>query len=176
MPIVENPLRYLIIALILLIVMLIFFKVMEFVFANSNKKSKNNKEDKKQDVVKSDKASSEEISKTEDKKLEGNSTTSENKLPSNGYNYLHDRFVENPTSEDCVTSDNNSSMFLSVEEYDKIHNEKIKIKVKENGDIGSKIDEIIKGDNSEKERLLDEFNNLSKEMKLLLIENILKNN
>ena len=40
--------------------------------------------------------------------------------------------------------------------------------------VHSKIAELTNNNRQEKERMLNEFNNLSKEMKLLLIENIMQ--
>ena len=63
-----------------------------------------------------------------------------------GFNYLHDRFVENPTCDDCVSDCEHSSIFLTNEEYDKIRNEKIEIRVREDGSLGNKVNAIIKGE------------------------------
>lgn len=172
MAIVEHPLRFLILALCLLLVLLIFFKLADFLRdrleKNKKKESKpvEKKEEKASDVKKSD----DTLKQTEQKISPEHINTT-----SNGFNYLHDRFVENPTDDDVVVNSNYSSVFLTDDEYDKIRNEKIEIKVKEDGSLNGKVDAIIKGNNSEKERLLSEFNKLSKEMKLLIIENILKN-
>ena len=184
MAIVEHPLSFLIIALFLLLGMLIFFKLVDFLFANAEKKKKK-KESKSTEKKDSKPTEKKEEKVVENKKIEEKpnesqpTQTVESKqgvnTTSNGYNYLHDRFVDNPTTDDVVCNNENYSMFLSNEEYDRIRNEKIEIRVKEDGSLNGKIDTIIKGSNSEKERLLGEFNNLSKEMKLLIIENILKN-
>ena len=173
MAIVEHPLRFLILALFLLIGLLIFFKVSDFLrnLSEKNKKKKESKPVEKKEEKSTEVKKSEEPVKQSVEKIapEHINTTS------NGYNYLHDRFVENPTVDDIVCQSEHSSVFLTDDEYNKIRTEKIEIKVKEDGSLNGKIDAMIKGNNSEKERLLSEFNNLSKEMKLLIIENILKN-
>lgn len=171
MAIVEHPLRYLIIALFVLMGTFIFFKISDFLRNKKEKKKKETKPvEKKEEKVVDNKKTDEVVAKSdESEKSQSINTTS------NGYNYLHDRFVVNPTNDDYVNKSEHNDIFLTNDEYDKIRNEKIKIRVKEDCSLGNKVNAIIKGDNSEKERLLGEFNNLSKEMKLLIIENILKN-
>ncbi|MBE5758111.1 MAG: hypothetical protein E7345_04215 [Clostridiales bacterium] len=172
MIITEYPLFFLIVALGLLILLLIFFKLNEFFIAKKQKKVEKNKgkpsaekektasEEKKTNVTQDDKTSKNENSITNTK--------------CNGYNYLHDRFVDNPTSDDIVEKDKLSSMFLSEDDYLKIKNEEIHIEVKSSDSIEDKLANAVKTNKAEREKLLDEFNNLSREMKLLLIENILK--
>lgn len=99
-------------------------------------------------------------------------------------NYLHDRFVTSPTKEDDVYFNPNiSSAFLSEDEIEKIRNTKVRIRVKEddkgNQDnpkevLYNKIEKMTNENVATKEKILKEFESLSREMKLLLIENIMQ--
>jgi hypothetical protein len=87
--------------------------------------------------------------------------------------------VTNPTEDDCVNTNlYSNNPFITEEEYTEIRNKKVKIQVKElkNEELSSKLDRAINHNSKEKEKLLNEFNNLSKQMKLLLIENIINKN
>ena len=96
-------------------------------------------------------------------------------------NYLYDRFVTNPTTDDAIYyRDNISQSFLSDEKYTEIRDKKVKIDVNPvertccgGNKIHRKIAELTNNNRLEKERMLEEFDHLSKEMKLLLIENIM---
>ena len=140
------------------------------------KSKKNEKKDKKESggENKSENGASKEVK--EEKILED--------LPGDDKNnYLYDRFVVNPTNDDCIDLKSISDTFISDKELEKIRNEKIQIKVspvervtgcchvsKETKDKIENIDE----NRTARSKLLQEFDSLSKEMKLLLIENILK--
>ena len=120
MAIVEHPLRFLILALFLLLATFLFFKIVDFLREREGKNKKESKSAVKKEENPSD------IKKEEPVKQVERSTTPEHiNTTSNGYNYLHDRFVENPTSDDVVINSNHSSVFLTDDEYDKIRNEKI---------------------------------------------------
>lgn len=181
MLIIENPLVMLIIALIIMICFLIFFKIVNF-FENIKVKSKP-KSDKKASIAKSEKVSEskddnankikvDESEKSEDIPFDSKSMT----------NYLYDRFVVDPTIDDQTKYKSNiSGAFISEEKYSEIRNNKVNIKVEPVGysnyqrnRIYDKINELTNNNRQEKEKLLDEFQNLSKEMKLLLIENIMQ--
>lgn len=175
MLIIENPLRLLIIALAIMICLLLFFKIVDF-FDKVRSKSKS---DKKADVSSDNKA----IEKKADVKSEESAISGDVPFDSkNMTNYLYDRFVLNPTLDDLTHYENNiSNAFITDEKYSEIRDKKVKIEVKpvENSvyaknQIHSKIAELTNNNRSEKERMLNEFNNLSKEMKLLLIENIMQ--
>ena len=168
MLIIDNPLFLLFITLGKLIFFLTLFKILNYL---ESKKSKN-----------SNKASKSE-SKIEEKSkdlgcLESNDEFVDYKKMTN---YLYDRFVTTPTSDDDYIESNISESFISEDTYAEIRNKKVEIKVepvtsnysdKEN--LYKKIEELTNNNRTEKERLLDEFNGLSREMKLLLIENILQ--
>ena len=164
--ILENPLKCFIFSLILLALFMIYFKILSYL--DSKKKAKNNKSD----------------SKKEDKTENNIQNSKEDGLnlpevPFSGENYLYDRFVLSPTDEDKVgVNQNANSVFLTEEEYCSIKNRKVEIKVKEleNEELSSRLDSVINKDTDEKDKLIREFNSLSKQMKLLLIENILNKN
>lgn len=159
MKIIENPLQTLVYTLLFLILILIFFKVAEFL----GKLQKKNKETKKEVAKKDDITQKEEKEPT----------------PFSDTNYLYDRFVINPTIEDNIEK-NKSKTFLDEEDYQNIRNRKIEIKVKEvedlevkNNALHTKIQQMTNENRETKERLLSEYESLSREMKLLLIENIM---
>ena len=98
-------------------------------------------------------------------------------------NYLYDRFVDRPSSIDRVEDKIISSSFLSNEELDKIKNRNVDIRVKDNIIQGNsesktilynKINQMTTHNSETREKLLKEFEGLSREMKLLIIENIIQ--
>ena len=126
--------------------------------------SKKSKDEKKDDGAKKD------DSKASDEKTA---------TPFSDSNYLYDRFVSNPTSEDNIKKITKKA-FLEEEDYNNIKNRKIEIKVRDvedldvkNNALHSKIQQMTNENRETKERLLSEYENLSREMKLLLIENIM---
>ena len=177
MLIVEDPLRLLYIALGILIILLLIIKFSEFVgkFESKAKKKKESKpaptkeEKPKEEAVKEEKPK-EEIKKDPSPDVFDNS------------NYLYDRFVVKPTNDDpeCYKK-SLSEAFLTEEKYREIRDNKVDIKVEKvrsdvyKNNIQNRIRELTNNNRAEKEKLLDEFNNLSTEMKLLLIENIMQN-
>ena len=95
-------------------------------------------------------------------------------------NYLYDRFVDRPTSEDHIQERKISEAFMSENELNAVKNRDIKIQVNDsslNGDkskLYSRINQMTSSNLETRERLLKEFEGLSKEMKLLLIDNIIQ--
>lgn len=94
-------------------------------------------------------------------------------------NYLYDRFTLNPTSIDYVENKKISEDFLSEEEVADI-NKNIEIKVQEvDASLSTKerlhkrISEMTSHNKETREKLLDEFEGLSREMKLLIMDNII---
>lgn len=174
MGIIEDPLKYLILAICVLIFLKLFFKITDF-FANKKAKAKNKKE-----VVKETKAS-EPVK--EDKLKEIKEEVKKQEI-TNYSNYLYDRFVDNPSAEDEEdTSSIISEAFITDQEFEDIKNRTTTIKVNDvedinsnKNDVYSKIQALANENQENKEKLLEEFNSLSKEMKLLLIENILQRN
>lgn len=162
MKIIENPMLFLFIALGLLIFFLTLFKYLN---KAESKKSKTEKKDSKTESV-----------TKEEKKDSSNDVVYSN--------YLYDRFVSNPTKEDQVEYDSSiSSAFLTEDEYQSIRNNKVEIKVKDTSSesaltekelLYKKIESMTTENTATKEKLLEEFNSLSREMKLLLIENIMQ--
>ena len=177
MLIVEDPLRLLYIALGILIILLLIIKFSEFV-GKFESKAKKKKESKpaptKEEKPKEDKPKEEE-SKEESKKPSSPEV-------SDNSNYLYDRFAVNPTIDDADCYKKSiSEAFLTEEKYREIRNNKVDIRVEKVGsdlyknNIQNRIRELTNNNRTEKEKLLNEFNNLSTEMKLLLIENIMQN-
>ena len=131
MNIIENPLQSLIYTLLFLIFLLCFFKVVEFL----GKTSKKSKDEKK-----------EEPSKKDEKK----ETVENLSTPFSDSNYLYDRFVINPTIEDNIKTKSNNA-FLEEDDYKKIKDRKIEIKVRDvedlevkNNALHSKIQQMTK--------------------------------
>jgi len=181
MLIFEDPLKLLYIALGILLFFLTIFKISDF-FGSLKVKEKSKKNSQK-----------EETSKSEDKKSESSESKNESVVEKtasedvafdskNMTNYLYDRFVTNPTIDDSLRDTSKlSEAFLTDESYTEIRDKKVEIKVEPINSTNSyrenvykKIQELTNNNRSEKERMLEEFNNLPKEMKLLLIENIIQ--
>ena len=95
-------------------------------------------------------------------------------------NYLYDRFVVSPTKEDFVNDSKISDAFLSTDELKSIRERNHKIQVKKEADnleknkLYSKIQEMTSKNNETKERMLKEFEELPKEIKLMLIDSIIE--
>lgn len=94
-------------------------------------------------------------------------------------NYLYDRFVSNPSKEDVSERKSISDAFITNEEQNSIKNYNVKIDVKDNEEDSKKvlynrINQMTSSNMETRERLLKEFEGLSKEMKLLLIDNIIQ--
>ena len=99
----------------------------------------------------------------------------------NNDNYLHDRFVVSPTKDDYVESKKISESFLSDTELGNIRNRNVNIHVNDvdynlssKQSLHKRISEMTNHNQQTRERLLDEFEGLSREMKLLIIENIIQ--
>lgn len=92
-----------------------------------------------------------------------------------GYdNYLHDRFVVSPTSIDYVDDKKISDDFLSEKELDEIHaDDVINKKKSQKENLHDRINQMTSHNKETREKLLDEFEGLSREMKLLIIDNII---
>jgi len=175
----------------------------EIIRTEIDKKEKVKKEIKKEikdtqiilDADKLDKSSSIQLSKQEESfKQKENCINGDNLIEdgvfisnqkeTNSSNYLYDRFVSNPTDEDNVPIKKNANAFISDEEFNNIREHNVKIRVNEVEEIEPKFtnksvlyDKIAQmaSENIEtKEKLLNEFENLPREMKLLLIENIMQ--
>ena len=177
MLIVEDPLRLLYIALGILIILLLIIKFSEFVGKLESKTKK--KKESKPAPTKEEKPKEESV-KEEKQKEELKKDPSPDVFDNS--NYLYDRFVVKPTSDDpeCYKK-SLSEAFLTEEKYREIRDNKVDIKVEKvrsdvyKNNIQNRIRELTNNNRAEKEKLLDEFNNLSTEMKLLLIENIMQN-
>jgi hypothetical protein len=98
-------------------------------------------------------------------------------------NYLYDRFVTKPTMDDYMGEKKISESFLSEKEVDNIRNSNVSIRVKDVEKVSSisdkaslhnRIREMTASNLENRERLLKEFEGLSKEMKLLIIDNIIQ--
>lgn len=99
-------------------------------------------------------------------------------------NYLYDRFVVTPTSIDVVENRKISNSFLTSDELAEIKNQNIKIELsneedrhnkdKSKDNLHGRIKQMTTSNHETKERLLKEFEGLSKEMKLFIIENIIQ--
>lgn len=171
--IIEHPLKALFIAL----GALIFFKVL-FAIANflenlgGKKKSEPKKETKKEPAKEEVKPVTKETS--DSSKNSAVATT----IKSNYDNYLYDRFVVTPTIEDLQKNDAKiSEVFLRDKEAKEIKDKKLDIHV-EPLDVekrkSARVYEILQKYES-KDKLLDDFESMPREMKLLILENIMKN-
>ena len=169
---VEHPL----IALIISLAILVFFKIL-FGLSNflekldfSKKKSKDNKKEEKIDSAKT---------KSEEKpqeKVESKTTASGNQKSIDSSNYLYDRFVVTPTNDDPKTCvDKISDAFLTPKDEKSIKDKKVEIHVEPvdlQKEKSSRVYEILQK-YEDKQKLIEEFSNMPKEMKILLIENII---
>lgn len=171
MIILENPVISLIIALAILAFVVLFFKAINSL-ENAKPKAKSNSKDKKSEskVESSDKSS-------DSKKGEEQNTVSKDDGKSkptkpDDSNYLYDRFVVSPTDDDKTMLDSNiCSAFLNSKQEKDIHDKKVEIQVSPVVDIN---DANLNTTDIEKQKLIKEFESMSKEMKLLILENILK--
>lgn len=173
MAVVVDPLRYLIPIWITIIFFLTLFKFNNW-FDSLPSKKKDSKPSK-EEVKKVDKVADDSVAITR--------SQSSNPVPDIVVkkNYLYDRFVDNPTSEDNISDTRgDKKIFLTDEENKAIRNNKVEIRVKNSTDnmsqkelLHNKIQEMTNENNTNKEKLLKEFEGLSKDMKLLLIENII---
>jgi len=192
MYLIEHPLTCLYFALAILVFFLILFKIsnlLEEYLAKkpakepkkkeSKEKPSSAKESKEKEVKKEpveEKKSTEE--KAESKVLED--------LPGDDkHNYLYDRFVLNPTADDNIEIKSISDAFITEKDLKDIRNAKTYIRVSPVQKLNcgchiscgaqEKIEDIINENKSARSKLLKEFDGLSKEMKLLIIENMMKN-
>ena len=173
MSIIENPVKWLIGALCLLAFFMLLFKVLNAI-EDKKAKSKSKESDKKKEdaPIKDDKSAS---------NFTAEKIVDDENIKSDYFNYLHDRFVTNPSGEDNVKIKSISDAFLTGEECECIKHNKVHIhvtpvkKLEESKpkDIKSMIENIIDENKTTKSKLLQEFEGLSREMKLLLIENIM---
>lgn len=174
MLLLEYPLTCLYIALGLLAFFLILFKLankLEEMVGKSKPKEK--KEDKKEPLKEK------EVTKDSEQK----SKVLEDLPGDDKNNYLYDRFVVNPTIEDNIKVKSISDTFITERDLKEIKEKKTYIRVSPVQKIScgccvpdeekSTLENVIKENKSSKSKLLKEFNSLSKEMKILLIENIL---
>jgi len=171
MEVIENPLKYLIPIFITIIILLILFKFNNWV----DERKVSDKKPKAEAAKTADaKSEAKEVAKLAEVKEE----TNQDIVVVNS-NYLYDRFVTNPTEDDLNEDDSVNSAFLTEEEALKIRDRRTEIKV---GDVVLSEKELLykkieamKNENlALKDKLLSEFNSLSKEMKLMLLENIIQ--
>lgn len=168
--ILENP----VVALIIALGVLAFFKILFYLLNYLEKTKVKSKSEKKEQPQ----ASSDEKKDTNEKNNEKNSDKSvSSSIKSSGDNYLYDRFVTSPTTDDlCANKNKISTSFLADDEAKEIIEKKVDIKV-EAVDIEKKksqrIYEIL-NKYEDRDKLLDDFNSMPREMKLLILENIIK--
>lgn len=178
MLLLENPLLCLYIVIGLIIFFSLLFKLLNKLEEMKVKnKEKSDKKDKKDSGEKKTEPVTEKKENKEEKVLPD--------LPGDDKNnYLYDRFVVNPTHDDCIRMKSISDTFISEKELEEIRSSKVQIDVSPVEKINcccnvskettDKIENIVNENRSARSKLLQEFDGLSKEMKLLLIENILK--
>jgi len=173
MLIVEYPLTFLYIALGILAFFLILFKINTYLESKDIKAKKTKSENKSNDNKVQENTSSENLDAKVLEDLPGDDKN----------NYLYDRFVEHPTCEDHVHIKSISDTFITEKDLEDIKNSKTYIRVSPvqkvncachlSSDTQEKISQIIDNNRTARSKLLEEFDGLSKEMKLLLIENIM---
>ncbi len=171
--ILEHPLKALFIAL----GALIFFKVL-FAVANylENLGGKKKPEPKKETKKEPAKEEAKPAPKEPAEPPKNNTVTTT--IKSNYDNYLYDRFVVSPTGEDLQKNDAKiSEAFLRDKEAKEIKDKKLDIHV-EPLDVekrkSARVYEILQKYEN-KDKLLDDFESMPREMKLLILENIMKN-
>ena len=192
---IDNFIELLLMVLFILALFLTLFKIGNWLEERTPREPKKKKEKVKKEVLKEIKDISADInisskSKTnEDISIDVSASSSSSGGVSStveynpNQNYLYDRFVLTPTNEDNVQIKKNTS-FIDEEEADKLRDEKLKIKVKDVENISTKdlkknslysrISEMANENLQAKEKLLEEFEQLPREMKLLLINNIIQ--
>lgn len=172
--IINNPLRFLIPIFMLIIILLILFKFNNWVDERKIKEKK--PKEKKAEPVKAE-------VKLEEKapvKAENIEEKTKEIVVVTDTNYLFDRFVTSPTSEDVIKDNSTqNSTFISDDELNEIKNRRTDIQVGEvqlsEKELLYKKIEAMKNENLElKTKILSEFNSLSKEMKLMLLENLIQ--
>ena len=183
--IIENPIISLIIALCILIFFKLLFKILNFLEnLNLQKKSKQKQQSSKtketKDLTNKTNIEKESISNSLNKDSE-KETKKDNLLNAKNSNielenYLYDRFVSKPTNIDNLRTDTNyRDAFLKknvVEAVIDRKNFENKNTINKS-DVEKNIDKLSDLKN-EKQKVIEEFNSMSKEMKLLIIENILQ--
>lgn len=181
--VIDNPVELLVFFLIVLATLKILFAIANWLESRPVKEKK--KEDKSS--AKSQVVEEKSVAKTEEVKekavsIEVRKDASLTASSSYG-NYLYDRFVEAPSVEDNVSKSKKFDGFLSEDEALDIKNRNIKIEVKDVEDISAdyrkddlykKIEKMASQNVEAKEKMLQEFEQLPKSMKLLLIENIMQ--
>ena len=192
MYLIDNPLTCLYLALAILIFFLILFKIgnllEEYIAKKPAKEPK--KKDSKEKATKVTESKEKETKKevVEEKKVAEEKSASKvlEDLPGDDKNnYLYDRFVLHPTRDDHIPIKSISDTFITEKDLKEIRNAKTYIRVSPvqklncgchiSCDTQGKIESIINENRSARSKLLREFDGLSKEMKLLIIENIMKN-
>lgn len=196
---IDNFIELFLVVLFILALFLVLFKFGNWMEERPVKEPKKKKEKVKKEVVKEVlkevKESSADISITSkskdgvDIKVDSSAASSSTASVSSNVeyypsqNYLYDRFVISPTSDDNVQTKKNTS-FMDEDEANRLRDEKLKIKVNDVENISSKdlkknslysrISEMANENLQTKEKLLEEFEQLPREMKLLLISNIIQ--
>lgn len=170
--IVEHPVLALVITLGILIVLKTLFALSNYIEkVLASKKPTAKKEDK---PVETKPVSDNTPKESNEKAVPKNNTA---KTGGNCDNYLYDRFVVAPTRDDQTRShDKICNAFLEDKEAVDIKNKKLDIKVEPldlEQEKSQRVHEILmKYEN--KDKLLDDFENMPREMKLLILENIIR--
>ena len=192
MYLIENPLTCLYLALGILIFFLILFKIgnllEEYIAKKPAKAPKKKDSNEKTSKVTESKEKDTKKEPVEEKKVAEEKAASKvlEDLPGDDKNnYLYDRFVLHPTRDDHIPIQSISDTFITEKDLEEIRNSKTYIRVSPvqklncgchiSYDTQDKIESIINENRSARSKLLREFDGLSKEMKLLIIENIMKN-
>ena len=172
--IINNPLRFLIPIFMLIIILLILFKFNNWVDERKIKEKK--PKEKKAEPVKAEV----KLEEKDPVKAENIEEKTKEIVVVTDTNYLFDRFVTSPTSEDNIQDNSTqNSTFISDDELNEIKNRRTDIQVGEVQLSGKELlykkIEAMKNENLElKTKILSEFNSLSKEMKLMLLENLIQ--
>ena len=192
---ISNPIELLVYVLLALAFFMILFRISNWLESYQPKERKK-KEKKKVEKVVEVKETKIEIDKTTEVKKDVEKVAETKELKSDyvpmpivtdmkpASNYLYDRFVVSPSKEDVNATNAISESFISENELKEIRDRQVKIRVKNVEDISEissdkqalykKIQEMASENVDAKERLLREFESLPREMKLLLIENIMQ--
>lgn len=192
--VIDNPLELLIFTLCALAGLMILFKFANWLESRpvKEKKSKEKKATSEKEPIKETKEEKKDIVVSKDdivkevkeqvyKEMNSNVTIVKSNDCSN---YLYDRFVDSPSDDDNVNSKKSFQGFLTDEEARNIRDRDVKIKVNDVEDISvlddkknelyKKIEKMATENIEAKEKMLQEFEQLPKSMKLLLIENIMQ--
>lgn len=187
---IDTIYELLIFSVMVLAILLLMFKFRGWFesYKPKEKKNKVKKEVVKETIKKVSEVELKDSSKIcqdvtiQNENVDKNNNSKQPKVSSSHDNYLYDRFVLTPTAEDSPKNKKNFEGFLTDNEFYNIRDRKVDIHVnKVEESVGYKdalynrISQMANENIERKEKLLNDFDKLPREIKLILIENIMQN-